>query len=152
MFVRRAQQLLLLVSLPLAANGCGGDDDSAATFGTALRFECSEATDNWSQCNDGKVEWCHAVGTPHFHFSSNCEAAGLECFEVSEDEALCVDPTRACDDTTPSVCEERTAVRCVENLTVVEPCGTAKECVILDGVARCEVPAGRPEPVLEEPE
>ena len=107
--------------------GTGGDDS----------FVCDASHDQWEQCTDNMVQWCHAeLQDPHFHWGANCEDIGLECVELSESEAACVDTGSTC---TPADanCQDNTAYNCLpDGHWAVEPCTSS--CVEQAGEAQCE--------------
>jgi surface-anchored protein len=136
---------ITLAALAAAMSGCGGNNDvpppdggaanqpadggapSQPADGGAANFECIEGRDGWAQCVDNKIQWCHATGSPHFHWGTQCAALQLECVETSDRTAVCVDPSKPCTAGTHR-CENNTAYNCVDGKTSIEPCGTAKQC------------------------
>ncbi len=101
---------------------CSGGDDGDGNW------DCSTEKNLSEQCDEGEVIWCHAGGTPHFHGGAKCALANLTCTEVTEDRAVCTDPTLTCTAGEYS-CDGNTAVNCVEGVVALEPCGTRKTCL-----------------------
>lgn len=144
----RTWKWILVTMGALALGGVGGvgcgDDDSG---GGETSFECTVERDGWEQCSGDEVQYCHIVEgmDPHFHWGADCGALGFECVEVSESEAVCVDPASSCT-VGEHRCEENTAYNCVdhggEGRWAVIPCGTSKTCHDEADEAVCEEEAG----------
>lgn len=135
MTTRRA----LLVFLPVLAVSCGDDEAMPVDEET---FACTEERDGWQQCVDGAVQWCHVLPDtpPHFHSGAHCERLGLTCVEHADNRASCVDESTSCSAGESRCSEANEALTCLDGRFTIEPCGTARECHVHDGVAECEEP------------
>lgn len=129
----RAVTALMLLCLGLCGtSGCGDADAPSAPW------TCTNDRDDWSRCDGDRTIWCHGEGQyPHFHNGRDCAADGLRCAALSEREAVCVDPSASCA-AGEAMCEGNTAQNCLDGALAVEPCGTAKTCVVYRGEARCD--------------
>jgi len=129
--------LVFALAMTIGMSACdddgGADSDAGTDSDTDTDFECSEDKDGWEQCVDNMVQYCHVVDgmDPHFHWGADCESLGLECVELSESEAACLDESSDCT-VGDFHCEENTAYNCVDHgghgHWAVDPCGTAATC------------------------
>jgi uncharacterized protein YceK len=116
------------VFLAVVVVGCGTvEKTSTSTQGFG---ECKVGRENWKQCKDGKVQWCHVLdkSDAHFHWSHECDLQGLSCVNIdNKGKAACVDETKSCT-AADEKCDNNTAYFCVNGKLGQEPCGTAKVC------------------------
>lgn len=129
LWTRAALALMCLLVAPTI--GCGEAEEAPAPWG------CTDARDDWSRCDGDRTIWCHGGQFPHFHNGRDCAAAGLSCMALSEREAVCVDAAASCTDGEVR-CDGNTAQSCLGGVLAVEPCGTARTCVVFRGEARCD--------------
>ncbi len=130
----------LMATTQAALSSCdddGGANQGGGGTGDDGSFLCDAAHAEWQQCVDNMVQWCHGEGDdPHFHWGANCEDLGVDCVELSESEAVCVDSASSC--TPPDAnCQDNTAYNCLpDGHWAVEPCTSS--CTLHDGEAQCE--------------
>lgn len=100
---------------------------------------CMEGRENWEQCEDGVILWCHVMDgmQPHPHAGQDCAADGLECVQVSDSDAACVDMSTSCTQGEHECSAENEALNCVDGHWAVEPCGSLR-CHDEDDGAVCE--------------
>jgi hypothetical protein len=122
-----------LIWAPLALGGCDGGGESVRS-----QFECAAETDGWERCDEGLVQWCHALSDPHFHAGRDCARDGLLCVVGLDHLGYCAAEEDRCDEaSTAGECVEGAAYNCVEGRRGERRCGVGKTCEVFNGLARC---------------
>lgn len=131
---RSTPAALLLATLGLWSVGCSGSDGD----GGPGDFVCGVETDGFERCTDGVVEWCHALGDPHFHGGRDCARDGQSCVVGPDRLGYCAADDATCEAaSTPGECVDNAAYNCVEGLRGERRCGVGKTCAVEDGWAQC---------------
>ena len=131
------------VTCALLLLSCGPEEKTSPPDESA--WECTEARDGWERCDEDSVIWCHggahgSFSEGHFHEGASCGADALECVELDDRTAACLDSSETCEPGWAE-CQDREARNCVQGAIASKRCSLTQSCQMLDSGARC-VPKG----------